>query len=67
MFLGESAGAGHISLSSLAHLDIGGDVVAVGDFGIADDLSEVLIFFAGGNDRQVAAFHLGHVEAVEEG
>ena len=47
LFFGECAGAGHIVLSAISHLDVLGDVVLIGDFGVSLNNGELLFVLAG--------------------
>jgi hypothetical protein len=67
LLLGEGTGTGDIVLTPISHLDVLGDVVLVGDFGIALDHCKLLLVLAGGDCGEVAALDLLLVKSVEEG
>lgn len=47
LFLGECAGAGHIVLPAVSHLDVLGDVILIGDLGVSLNHGELLLVLAG--------------------
>lgn len=67
LFFGECAGAGHIVLPAVSHLDVLGDVVLIGDFGVSLNHGELLLVLAGRSRGKVAALDLGLVKSVEKG
>lgn len=67
LLFGEGFGAGEIVFTPIAHLDVFGDELFVGDFGVSLDYSELLFVFANGYGGEIAALELCLVESVEEG
>jgi hypothetical protein len=67
LLFGESAGTRDCGFAAIAHLDVHGDIAFVLSAGVSLDHEIVLLVFALGCLREVAAFELTFVEAVEEG